>query len=201
MRNIRVYVVIFLVLLGSIIGGGIVIGRNNQSATLVVFYDQLDQTNTVTTIDGKRPSAQEETSKQATYSIKTGSNIRIVIESPGYETLSTSFSAKANETIHVRADLKPTRTQPLNNLAQLNLATSLPAGTSFRAVYFYNETWAYITLTNPITDPAVVIAQYSPSSDKWKVILGPGTGFDESETGVLPNAVRTYIQNRSGSNN
>lgn len=44
---------------------------------------------------------------------------------------------------------------------------------------FEGNSWAILEVSNPTTDPARVIAK--KENGVWKVILGPGTYFDESD--------------------
>jgi len=50
-------------------------------------------------------------------------------------------------------------------------------------VKVYEEIWALIQVTNPTTDPANLLLK--KENGTWKVLLGPGTHFDDEELNKL----------------
>jgi hypothetical protein len=81
--------------------------------------------------------------------------------------LPTPTPNNSKEAVEIKTQTK----SQLDNLIEVEYSIS--------RVKVYEEIWALIQVTNPDTDPANVLVKKEGGS--WKVLLGPGTYFDNEE--------------------
>lgn len=84
------------------------------------------------------------------------------VEAP---TLFPTSPKETDETETLKTQVKP----QIDNLINISYTIS--------KTRFYGNSWALIQITNPTTDPANLILK--KENNTWKVILGPGTYFDD----------------------
>jgi hypothetical protein len=193
MGTFKARLVLLLILV--LVGAGLIVSqihhKETTPGTLTVQSNIPIADDATILIDDNPLETNTDSETSATYSLSPGTH-SVSISQAGYKQFSRSVTVRANETTTIYAALVLTHTPPAISSAALGFGSPISLGA---VVYFYDNTWAVCQLQQPNTDPAYVIAQYTPSNDKWSVVEGPGTEFDSDSLTQLPQKVATYVQN------
>jgi hypothetical protein len=186
---------ILLSILIVITGTAIVLVREHQvpaasnDATVTLQYNVASTQGVTVTFNGHSivPSSPN------TYLLKPGI-YSLAIAGEGYSPFAAHLNLKAQQKFVVSVQLSLNSDSTIQNIAQLNLPNgqNIP-GASITAInYFYNQTWAVVSLQAEGSS-AVVVVEYSVVADTWTTILGPGTAFTQANSQDLPSKVTDYL--------
>lgn len=136
------------------------------------------------------------------YSLAPG-DYTLKVTASGYTPFSTHFTVHKGDTLTVNVTLKPKSDPTIKSIGQIVFPPSTPSNMSVvNTVYFYNKTWAIVTIKTPDGNEGVIVAQYSASNSVWNVVLGPGTLFLQSDVQSLPSDVaknmESYVDTSGG---
>lgn len=120
------------------------------------------------------------------------------VSKSGYHSFSTAFTVTAGQTTVVNVTMQLTNPPSSAQSAPQNIQASLEQALSGfdiqNVVYFYNNTWAFVTLSAGDGNNGIAVASYDSSTGKWTMALGPGTGFTSDDVKGLPSNVVTYMK-------
>jgi hypothetical protein len=115
---------------------------------------------------------------------------------PGYNAFTTSFTLKdgAHLTLNVTMQRDQSKQDTLTTPEQIPSIDTTVANMSVTDVqYFYQKTWAFVTLQQD-GNTAYAVVKYNPQSADWDVFSGPGTSFSSSSVQGAPSDVFNYMQ-------
>jgi hypothetical protein len=131
-------------------------------------------------------------SPQSTYSL-TPNKYTLSITGTGYKPFTTTFSLSKNQTILINVTMQLTTIPSITSTQQLTVfGESVPLLNIVSTAYFYGQTWAVLMTENTVAQ-YVIVAKYTPSSQSWSIVLGPGSSFNQSSLGGLPPLVSSYM--------
>ena len=182
--------IIVLVLLAAALGSGLFARHAlNMKGTVKLVLNVTDSHGLAVKFNGQ-------TSKETgtTYHIKPG-DYTIVVSKPGFKDFSMQFSLNKSQPVTINVRLPLSSDSTITDVAQLaipNIA-GIPDIQIGGVQYFYDKTWAVVTLQSSVTDTAQVVVQYDAPSAAWHTTLGPGTLFDPFDVQKLPPQVAGYL--------
>lgn len=181
---------IVLVLLGII--GGIHNYIAGQVGTVNIDYNLTTLSGVNVAFNGKAVKPISATSSTQNYKLHRGT-YNVTIGLAGYRSFSTSFTLSTGQDLTVDPALSLTSDPSFTSLNQIT-GTQNSALTITAQTYFYNKIWAVSTVQLPGTDPAIIVTQYIPATQKWALRLGPGTDFPLKKVDSLPSQVRDFLK-------
>lgn len=159
-------------------------------------YPVTVQTNTSSIRDasiqfnGEEIKPAESKGNQATYYLKKG-EYTIRVSQDGYKPFGTTFSVTSGQSVSINIQLDLDSDPTITSPTQIK---GLGSDITISDVhYFYNKTWAVMSVSTANTDPAILAARYSPAQHSWSIVLGPGTLFSVDDTAALPSQVASYL--------
>lgn len=193
-RNLlRVLLILILLLLAVIT---LNLYNNYEHGTVLINLQLPNTQNISATLNGK-PFVIK--GLNAEYRLHRGTQ-DLVISKTGYKTTSTKFNVTPGTSA---VTIKPVGVTPRDTtIATSQLAASLAAviPSSFfvqQSQFFYSNTWAVVTIDNQQQDTAILVANYVGGSIGWKIVLGPGTLFSQSDMTKVPPDVATYMSEQN----
>jgi len=177
--------VIGLAALVALISGGIT-SLTTPTNKITLNYNLVDDGSITLQLDGQHiPYSTSLTVSNGPHTL--------AVSKPGYHDFSAKFTASGNDTVIINIPLSPLAPAPLSNLGQIS-GLAAPAGSSLGSTaYFYSQTWAVITITSQVTDTATAVVALNPASGQWRLVSGPGTMFDSTNTVGLPQNVKLFL--------
>jgi hypothetical protein len=194
----KLLIVVLLVVAGLVsIGFSLLGGSRNgsppkQQGKITILYN-LPSTQGVSVLFNNKSATQTSSnSSSATYSLAPGS-YDLTVSDAGYNQFTANFSLHDNQTIIIDAHLQLAANPTINSIQQIHIpGPTVPGVSILNTVYFYGQTWAAVTV-QVNGSRAVLVAQYSPASQSWDTVLGPGTSFDQGDTQNLPAQISDYL--------
>lgn len=172
-------------------------GHASQHSTITLELTQADASALHITFNDKsiQPAHQSASATVAlisTYRLPVGA-YAVQVSGTGYQTFQTSVKLQAGQPIVIRPSLQLDPEPQLTSAEQLGLDGSVQLS---NVNYYYDNAWATFELSLPGLDPTFGAASYRPTDQKWSIVAGPGTYFDEISTAGLPAAVQNYLTSR-----
>jgi hypothetical protein len=196
--NRKIIVIILAVVLVVMVGLGLLIRSSNsgplglnKKGTVRIMFNLPDTSQlhaalnnkplTITTLD------QTVTLGAAKYSLTA--------TRPGYKTFTTTFTVEggAHITLNVamQRDQKQQSTLAPNQIPAIHDTVADMSVTD--AQYFYQKTWAFVTLQQD-GNTAYAVIKYNSQTNDWDVFSGPGTLFSNNDLQGAPADVFNYMQ-------
>ncbi len=120
------------------------------------------------------------------------------ISKSDYHSFATTFTVTAGQTTVVNVTMQlihpPTAAESSTQQIQASLVQALHDFAIQKIIYFYDNTWAFVTLSAGDGNNGIAVASYDSSTGKWTMQLGPGTGFTSDDVRGLPSNVVTYMK-------
>lgn len=120
------------------------------------------------------------------------------VSKTGYHMFATTFTVTVNQTTVVNIAMQltnpPSSSASSSQHIQASLTQALNGFTIQKVVYFYDNTWAFVSVAASDGNNGILVASYSSKTDAWSVVLGPGTGFTASDVQGLPSNVVDYMK-------
>jgi len=133
---------------------------------------------------------------QTTENLKKGF-YTLNISKPNYKNFSTQFTISDGQTVLVNAVLMRLINTAVVSWSQISSANTLaPGATLVQATYFYQQTWAFLTITSN-GEQGYAVVKYNDLSNQWQVVLGPGTYFTSAGVATLPTNVANFMNNNN----
>lgn len=162
----------------------------NLSGTVTLSYNTSDISNTLVHFNNQTIAPKATTTKSQTYSLTPGS-YDVAVNNPGYNSFSTHFTVAARQNIIINIYMNLATTPSITSVQQLPLSSSLAATMSItNVIYFYNQTWAVVTIQDNNGNTGVIVVTYRAASATWAATLGPGTTFNAISIQALPSDVQ-----------
>jgi hypothetical protein len=170
--------------------------QNNQGHITIIF-NLPDQKDLAATLNQKPLKL---TSLQGTYEV-SAKKYTLDITKPGYKPFSSTFTVKdkgttvVNVTMERSAPTAASSTTPPKRIPQL---TDDTLGIHVvDAKYFYDQTWAFVTVQPQNEDNAGYgVAHYDDGLKDWVLTLGPGTSFNQDDVQDMPADIQQYMQDQ-----
>lgn len=198
----RIFFVVIVVAAAILaVGGTLFTTRKASESTEAVniTYSTADTTGTSVKFNNEKATPVKK-NNPTQFKLKPGS-YTATIERQGYQTFTTKFTLEKGRPVLINAQLKLDSDPTITSVNQLNLPDLSASNLRIQQIsYFYDKTWAAITLQADGSDPATAIVQYDAITHKWNTALGPGTSFAPTDVENLPELVQAYISANSLAN-
>jgi hypothetical protein len=198
--NRRIIFIILAVVLVVIVGLSLFVRSNNSGnpinpnskGTVRIIFNLADTSQLNVTLNNKPLKItdvdQTVTLDAAKYSFKA--------TRPGYNAFTTTFTLQrsAHITLNITMQRDKSQQSALTTPSQIPSINTTVANMSVTDVqYFYQKTWAFVTLQQD-GNTAYAVVKYNPQTTDWDVFSGPGTIFSSSDMQDAPSDVFNYMQ-------
>ncbi len=178
-----------IVLILLFLGVGLLLSGKSPSANVTIQYRAgLDTSNTKVRFN----DMEVVSTKDTTYVLKPGS-YELKISKPGYQDFSTNFTLEESQVMLINAQLEPTAEPAIVDASQLSLYEGITNAQVLDTQYFYDKTWAVVTLNTSDETNTVVVAKFNAATNAWETILGPGVAFNYEDAQQLPPQVQEFL--------
>lgn len=166
---------------------GFLANRPEPHGTVTVTTNLADNDGLVVTYNDTRAGNGE------THTLAPGS-YTVKVEKAGYTPFSTKFTLRANDELIVNAQLRPASIPTVNSLQDIGIAEDFDIGgaTITNREYFYDQTWAVLTVSYQGERDAVVV-QYDVENHTWHTVAGPAIFFTADEIAAYPPLIQNYL--------
>ncbi len=138
--------------------------------------------------------SKEVTSLNPSYQVAGGA-YHLDISKPGYKDFSTDITVSNGLATNVAVALQRTTIPPTSGLdSRVKTDVQIPGLTITATEYFYDKTWAFVTIQTSEGNVGFLVSKYDDSANTWRTVMGPGTSFDAGDVATLPNDVATYMK-------
>jgi hypothetical protein len=167
--------------------------HSNKSGTLQLSLNLPDYQNLSVKLNNQKLAVDQ---LQSQDSLTKGS-YTLNISKPNYKNFSEQFTIASGQTVLINVNLVRSINTAVNSWSQIKSANILaPGATITQTVYFYQQTWAFLTI-QLYGQQAFVVTKYDDSSSQWVAVLGPGTFFTSANVSSLPSDVVNYMNNNN----
>jgi hypothetical protein len=196
MNKLRLIVVLVIVLVLALVGLSLT-NRHKaakaQTQAVTIHVNIADTTGLATKLDGHDTQMD---STDTVLHLKAGHH-SLELDKLGYYQFTTDFTVVQGQPVTINAIMRRSVDSTINSASQIEgLAEAAPNSKLTNIVYFYDKTWAVVTV-NSNGNSGTLVVYFDDSAQNWKIILGPGTLFSNTSMGGLPNDVVTYMQNNN----
>lgn len=189
-RSLAIIGLIFAVILIAIVG--IVLQRKSTSSTgtVAINLNVPDQNYMKATLNGENFKI---TGQNDTYQLRP-KDYTLVIEKTGYKKFQATFTVVKDQTVTITAKLERNATPAALNTTMVAADnTDISIGKILSSKYFYDNTWAVISVETDGGNSGIVVMNYNDASKRWYTILGPDTVFSTESMQAVPSDVSDYL--------
>jgi hypothetical protein len=189
-KRILLLIPVALILIAAVVG---LLTNTDKTGKVQIMISTPDADNITATLNSK---SMELKGTQGTYELNTG-DYNLKLTKPGYKDFSTKFTITKGSNVVVNALLQrkqATTTQDATTTLKSDLVASIGDFTITQSQFFYDNTWAFINMTQD-GNPGYMVAHYSDVTNKWEITIGPGTLFFSEDLSGVPSDIQNYMIN------
>ena len=183
-------------------------GTSYQSGTMEVTINNLpDQNGLVVSLNQKPLTNVSPDSTGAFSEELSGGTYTLQVNKPGYKAFSAQFSITPSQTTLINVNPQPIADTTITNWSQVHASDPVqfddaptgsgtspsPAVSIVNVQYFYNKTWAFLTV-NDGSAYGYEVAQYNFQTNSWVGIAGTSQYFSNYYVNEMPSLVQGYLQ-------